>query len=159
VGQGRAEIHGLPELMRTLERIDDTLQTRTQVEMVKAAAGIVASRMRQLAPSSAKTGTRERWSRKVREQREGEKPIAETIDIVVRGYGPRTLCLVGPGIPAGVLINVLYGEEHGKIAWGEPTGRTEPGNRFVQQAFDETEAQQQAAMQAVVQRTLQEIGA
>ena len=138
------ELTGYDELLRTLDRIDDSLSGRVMRDAVKAAAAVVVARARQLCPPPGYEG-----------DKRDPKPLRDTIGMEVRDYGVRTLGLAGPYYPAGAhghLVEfghrlVTHGKDRGYVA----------GRPFMRPAFEETKAEQLAAMQRVITRALQEI--
>jgi hypothetical protein len=151
------ELEGWDELARQLDRVDDQLTGQVKVEAVQAAGDVVARRAKQLCHRSTQTGTSKGWSDAYFAKRAANKPLAETIAVEVRDYGPRALAVIGPEYPAGAHgHNVENGHE--EVLWGQPTGRRVPPHPFMRPAFDETQAEQQAAMQNVVDAKAQELG-
>lgn len=137
------ELEGWEELQRALERVDDTLVGRTKLEAVKAAGEVVARQAKALCP---------------RGESDGEKPLADTIGVEVRDYGERALAVIGPEYPAGAHGHLVE-QGHEIVTWdGRRTGKRATPKPFVRPAFEATKDQQVAAMQAVVSRTLAEIG-
>lgn len=68
------------------------------------------------------------------------KPLNETIETVVREYGPRTTAIIGPGYPAGAHGHLVeFGHE--EVLFGVKTGRRVPPHPFARPAFDETKGE------------------
>lgn len=156
------KLDGYDELLRQLNRIDDTLSKQVTREMVKAAGEVVAARARTLCPVGDPTHHPE------------NKPLRDTIAVEVRDYGVRSLAVVGPQYPAGAhghlvefghdivargeSTNVGKGRRSGaKSKGGLTSGRTQP-KPFMRPAFDGTKGEQLAAMESVINRTLWELG-
>jgi len=157
----RVEITGYEDLIKALDRVDEALSGKVKREMVKAAADVVARRARQLCPRSATTGSRRHWSRKTATARGGVKPLAETIGVEVRDYGPRALAVVGPEYPAGALAHLVEFagvDAYDRVMWGRQTNRPAKPQPFMRPAFDETQAEQLAAMEAVVAGAIRDLG-
>jgi hypothetical protein len=140
------QLEGYDELLAILNRIDDTLTGPVMRECVQAACQVVETRAKQLVPVGDSA------------DKPDLKPLRDTIGSVVRGYGERTLGVIGPMVPAGAHGHkVEHG--HAEVLWGLRTGRRVPPHPFLRPAFDQTKAQQLAAMEAVIARTLRELGA
>jgi hypothetical protein len=123
------------------------LEMRTGVlpKAMRAAAAPVETLARQLAPDSVKSGSRKYWSKKVREARTATKQHKQTIGhSSVRTYGDAVAIYVGPLHPAGNLINAI-GHPHKQVLWGRQTGVTLPPTKYLEQAADQTKAEQQSA--------------
>ena len=142
----RIEITGYDELIKALDRIDDALSGKVKRQMVKAAAEVVARRARELCPVGDPA------------DKPDLKPLRDTIGIEVRDYGPRALAVVGPEYPAGAHGHLVE-LGHEEVLFGVRTGRRVPPHPFMRPAFDETQAEQLAAMEAVVVGALRELGA
>lgn len=140
------ELTGYDELMRELDRIDTTLSRRLRRDCVTAAANVVAGRARSLCPVGDPSHNRE------------AKPLRDTIGIAVREYGDvRTLAVIGPEVPTGAHgHNVEYG--HRIVRAGKDTGRRAQPHPFLRRAFDETQSEQQSAMETVAKSVMQDVG-
>lgn len=136
------QLDGWDELARQLDRVDDRLTQRAKLEAVKAAGEVVAARARDLCPRGDTA----------------DKPLRDTIAVEVRDYDQRALAVIGPQYPAGAHGHLVEDGHEIVTRDGKRTGRRARPRPFVRPAFDETKDQQQAAMQAVVTRTLQELG-
>lgn len=128
-----------------LARLPLELRTGVLPKALRAAAAPVEKKARQLAPDSQKSGSRRKWSKKLRMLRSSTAPHKQTIGhSTVRQYGDTTAIYVGPIHPAGNLINVI-GHQHNQVLWGNRTGVTLPGTKYLQDAARQTAGQQQAA--------------
>lgn len=142
---------------RLLTRIPLELRTAILPKAIRAAARPVDIMATSLAPSSVRTGSRKKWSKKVRDKRAGTPQHKQTIGISsVRHYGETIAIYVGALWPAGVLINVI-GHPHAEVWWGRRTGRTLPGTAYLEQAGVSTAAQQQAEFVGTVTREVEQI--
>jgi len=156
------ELTGYDELMRQLDRIDDTLSRRLTRDMVKAAGEIVAARARMLCPVGDPSHEPEK------------KPLRETIAVEIREYQGRTLAVVGPQYPAGAHGHLVeFGHDivprgqsrsvgKGRLSGakkkgGVTTGRTQP-KPFLRPAFDSTRGQQMAAMERILAQAIRDLG-
>ena len=151
------ELAGWDELQRELDRIDQQLGAKVTVQAVQAGGDVVADRARQLCHRSTQTGSSRGWSDEYFAKRASKKPLADTIAVEVRDYGPRALAVIGPTYPDGAHgHNVENGHE--EVLYGVRTGRRVPPYPFMRPAFDETRAEQTAAMQGVVEKSAKELG-
>lgn len=142
----RIELAGYRELMAELDRIDDRLSRRTARECAKAAGEVIARRAKQLCPVGDPA------------HNSAAKPLRDTIAVEMRDYDSKVLAVIGPQYPAGAHGHLVeYG--HQEVLWGVRTGRRVAPRPFLRPAYDETQEEQQAAMQSVVDATLREIGA
>lgn len=156
------KLDGYDELLAELNRIDDRLSKRLTREMVKAAGEIVAARARERCPIGDPKHKPEL------------KPLRDTIGVEVRDYGERALAVVGPEYPAGAHGHLVeFGHDivgrgqsksmgRGRVSGakrkgGVTQGRARP-HPFLRPAFDETQSQQYAAMEAVMRRAIQDLG-
>lgn len=141
----RIEITGFEELIKALDRIDDTLSKQVTRQCVKAAGEVVAARAKQLCPVGNPA------------DKADLKPLRDTIGVEVRNYDRRALAVVGPEYPAGAHGHLVeYG--HAEVLWGVRTGRRVPAKPFMRPAFDETQTAQKAAMEDVVAAAIRELG-
>ena len=144
----------LPDLSiidRELGQVEMNLRTKVLKKALRAGGRGVANRAKQLAPRSARTGSRKQWSARTTAARAGVKPLAETIGVVVREYGHVMVLLVGPEYPAGALGHLIeYG--HAEVLYGKVTGRRVPPKPFLRPAADETEN----AVHQIIVSTLQQ---
>lgn len=138
-------LDGYEELLKQLDRIDDQLTKRTTVRIVQAAAAIVAERAKELCPVGDDDG-------------DENKHLRDTIAVEIRHYEEgRVLAVIGPQAPAGAHGHLVeYG--HKLIVHGKPAGQV-AGHPFLRPAFDETQNEQHAAMEAIVARDLRDLGA
>lgn len=128
-----------------LARLPFELRTGVIPKALRAAAAPVEKKARQLAPDSEKSGSRKKWSRKVRQKRAGTKPHKQTIGhSTVRRYRDSDAIFVGPLHPQGNLINVI-GHDHNQVLWGNRTGWVIHPTRYLQDAAQQTQGQQQTA--------------
>lgn len=139
------DVAGYDELIRELDRIDDTLTRRAKREMLAAAANVLAQRARDLAPRGDPS------------DKPNTPALRDSIGIAIRDYGDRAIAVVGPHYPqAAHAHNVERG--HAEVVFGRRTGRRVPPRPFLRPATDETRDAQLAAMTAVMKRTLRDLG-
>jgi hypothetical protein len=134
-----------------LARLEFEVRTSVLEKGVRAAAAPVVMRARQLAPDSVKSGSRSRWSKKLKAARQNTKQHKDTIGVSsIRHYRGSTVAIyAGPLHPAGNLINAI-GHPHNQVLWGRHTGVTLPPTDYLQRAANETKAEQQSAFVAKI---------
>ena len=69
--------------------------------------------------------------------------------------------MVGPQYPAGALAHLVEfadADAYDRVMWGRRTDRKAKPRPFLRPAFDETQAEQLAAMEAVVAQAVREFG-
>lgn len=136
----------LDKVDRELARLDLMLRSKALKKALRRGGQVVQKRARELCPRSSQTHTGDTWSKATQAARQGVKPLAETIGVVVREYDRGTfVLLVGPEYPAGALGHLIeYG--HAEVLWGKETGRRVPPYPFLRPAADETQEQVNAAI-------------
>ena len=139
------KLDGYDELLKTLKRIDDTLTGQLMRDMVKAAGEVVAKEAKRLCPRGDPA------------DKPDLKPLNETIAVEVRDYGLRTMAVIGPQYPAGAHGHLVE-NGHEIVSHGKRTGERTAPKPFVRPAFDGTGRQQMAAMEALIMRTIRELG-
>ena len=156
------QLDGYDELIAEINRIEKELTGDILRDVVGAGGEVVAARARQICRRGDPRHKPEL------------KPLADTIEMVTKSYGQRAIAVVGPGWPAGAHgHNVEHGHDivargqgknrgRGRVKGGKKAdkligGRTKP-QPFMRPAFDETYAQQMAAMEAVAARKVRELG-
>jgi hypothetical protein len=136
---------------RELAELELRLRTGALRKALRAGGNVVKRRAAQLAPRSIETGTRDAWSDATEAERQGVKPLAETMGVVVRDYGLKWVMVVGPQYPAGALGHLVeYG--HAEFLWGQPTGRRVGPKPFLRPAADQTEAEVSAKILDTLRR-------
>src|SRR3990172_2955513 len=134
-----------------LGRVNAMLRHDIVRRAVRAGAVVVQRAIKAKIPRSSATGTRKKWSKTTRSKRQGVKPHADTIGLVVREYGHYFVAIVGAQYPAGALYHLLE-NDHSLVAWGVPTDTVITGQPYTEQAGDETKAEQQAAIEGTVRK-------
>lgn len=126
---------------------------------VRAGATPIVKRARQLAPRSSKTGTADKRSRNQQAQADWSTPLWKTIAMVVRKYSSNAAAIIGPRWPDGnkAYFNTSPAGRR-KWLWGRDTGQIVPQVRnWIVQAFDETRAEQLAAMKRKLKSLMDEV--
>lgn len=140
-----------------LTQIPLELRTAIVPKAIRAAARPVVNAAQSLAPDSVVSGSRKKWSKKVRDARVGVKQHKETIGISsVRQYGETIAIYVGALWPAGVLVNVI-GHDHKMIQWGKNSGWIRHGHRYLKDAGEQTAPQQQSEFVAAVRTNVEQV--
>lgn len=135
---------------RLLARLPVELRRKIVPRAFRSAVVPATKRMRQLAPDSRKSGSRSKWSQKLRASRASTKQHKRTIGTSsIRRYGEVVAIYAGPIHPAGNLINVI-GHPHKQMLWGKDSGKTVAANQYVIDAGEQTKRQQQAVFEARV---------
>ena len=142
------------ELNKMLADAEFLRAFKVQSEAVEAASVVVRNRARQLAPRS-KPEDRRRRSKKQKASADWESvPLHTTIDFVVRDYKNGSSGFIGPAWPHGnkAYFNQPRNRSRKQVLWGKMT-RLQPyiaTRNWIVQAFDETKAQQVAAMKTAL---------
>lgn len=141
---------------RQADRLLATLPREVQAKVLpgalRGAAKPAVRLMKQLAPDSRKSGSRRRWSAKLRNARVGVKQHKKTIGVsTVRKYGQLTAIYAGPIHPAGNLINVI-GHPHLQVLWGNRMPNVLPANEYVIQAGKQTRGATQIAFVSAMKK-------
>ncbi len=135
------------------------LEMRTNVipKALKAAAKPVVKRAEQLAPDSVRSGSRLKWSAKIRSKRASAAQLKDTIiSSRVKVNGSTLRIFVWPMRGPGNLINVL-GHPHKQMAWGRQTGIILPPVQFLVQASEQTYSEQQSEFVSKVKSETEKI--
>ena len=119
-------------------------------QVVRAGTQPIVKRAQALAPRSANTGTSKKRSKSQREKADWDYPLWKTIKRVIRKYQRYTNGVVGPEWPKGNKAYFNTSPKGRKVFyWGKNANKTAAQVRnWIVQAFDETRAQQLAAMKA-----------
>lgn len=149
---------------RVLKQIPLKVQFAAYDAGLRPAAKVVEKRSKELAPSSQKSGSRNKWSKSMAASRAGVKPLDQSIKVkVVRG-GSREVpyAMVGPERPQGNVahfVSPLKKNTREVVLWGRRTNRTAPkDDDFMRQAFDETRKQQERAfVRGTIKRVRKEL--
>lgn len=135
---------------RLLGRLEGDIRRKVLPPALRSAARPAVNKMKQLAPDSKKSGSRDRWSKATRLKRVTTKQHRKTVGVsTVRKYGQVVAIYAGPIHPAGNLINVI-GHPHKQMLWGRPSGATIAANDYVSRAGEQSKSQQQAVFEARV---------
>jgi len=147
------------ELKKMFDAVPQLKRHAVMKASTTAAAKVIASRARQLAPRGTKSDAAKR-SKKQRSEANWNIKLRTTIAQVTRAYDNGSFSVVGPKSPDG---NKAYLNQPRKVSrlhklWGKNVGRTYKAARnWIMQAFDETQNQQLAAMKAALIKKVDEM--
>lgn len=124
---------------------------------VGKAGKVVASRARQLAPNSNTTRSRRKQSKKSKAK--WPVKLRTTIRSVVRRYPTTAIYVAGPKSPEGNAAHFMQERGRKHVLWNKATAlqRLRIERNWITQAFDETRAQQEAAMVASLKKDIDEV--
>lgn len=135
-----------------LARLPKELHRKVLPRALQSAIRPAARAMRKQAPDSVKTGTREKWSEKMRRRRANTKQHKRTIGVSsVRRYQSVVAVYAGPLHPAGNLINVI-GHDHKQMLWGRDGGNIVKANEYVLTAGKQAAGESAGAFIAAVKK-------
>lgn len=146
------------ELEQLLNMVPKLEQYKIIDKAVDAASKPVVKRARQLAPRG-KQADRDKRSRNQRGKADWNYPLWKTIKRVVRKYGRSYgVAVVGPEWPKGNKAYFFTSPRGRRVFyWGRDAGKTKATVRnWIVQAFDETKADQLAAMKASLIKSIDE---
>lgn len=124
---------------------------------VRKAANIVTTRARQLAPDSAKTGSRDKQSKKSKQIWTGK--LKRLIRSKVIKYERSSWAVVGPKSREGNMSHFQQEKPRRMVLWGKSTmvAQYRIERNWITQAFDETKNEQVAAMEASIKADIDAI--
>ena len=114
---------------------------------VRKASNIVATRARQLAPNSDKSGSRKKQSRSAKAK--WPEKLRRTIKTKLIKYPKATWSVVGPKSPQGNMAHFMQEKPRRLVLWGQATmvKKFRIERNWITKAFDETKQQQLTAME------------
>lgn len=116
--------------------------------ILKAMAKPVIERAKSIAPSSRRSGTRKKWSKKYKNNPNYQEDSGRHIGMKYIKTERGGLMIVGGKYPRANKQNYEAGDKRKIVYWGKKTSeikRINPSERFMQKAFDETRTQQVTA--------------
>jgi hypothetical protein len=116
--------------------------------VLKAMAKPVIDRAKSIAPSSRRSGTRKKWSKKYKDNPNYQEDSGKYIGMKYIKTERGGLMIVGGKYPRANKQNYEAGDKRKIVYWGKKTSkikRINPSERFMQKAFDETRTQQVTA--------------
>lgn len=113
---------------------------------VQAALNTIARRARQLAPSSKRTGSREKQSKKTRAKWPSTLRTTLRTKVIKLEFG--RWGIVGPKNPQGNQAHFMQEKPRRHVLWGKATmiKKYRIERNWITQAFDETTSEQQTAI-------------
>lgn len=128
--------------------------------VLKAMAKPVIERAKSIAPSSRRSGTRKKWSRKYKDNPAYQEDSGKYIGMKYIKTERGGLMIVGGKYPRANKQNYEAGDKRKVVYWGKKTSkikRINPSERFMQKAFDETRAQQVTSGNEQLTKELREL--
>lgn len=136
----------------------------------RAAAKVIHARAKELAPRSAKTGSKKKWSKAMTTtgtpknktpRRLDERPLWRTVGVTLKKYDGTVWVGVGPTWPDGNKAHFNSAHVKGSrtvVFWGKRTGKQAIQEvNWMQKAGDETQHEQNAAMVASLKKSIDEM--
>ena len=142
-------------LMRQLDRIPELIRLGPMDRCLTALARPVVAKAKQLAPSSRSTGSRRKWSEKLKNDPKWAIDSGKHMSSKVHKGNKVTMVYIGAKCPKGNKQQ-FWANPKGKRAGRKVIQRPDP--HFLQKAFDETRSQQVAAFNAQLAKELKELG-
>ena len=146
-------------LQAQLDKIPVLAQLAALDAGIRPAAKVLQKRVKELTPDSRQSGSKDKWSKKTKSERSGERPLRDLVAIkVLKPKNNTAAALVGFEWPAGNKVHFLVPmkkETRKKVLWGKVTGtEVRKGDDFLRRAFDETKAAQSDAFVSGVQKAI-----
>ena len=133
-----------------LDQLPVIVQRKSARKAVKQAANVVAAEIRRRVPESKKTGTREKWSKKTKAKRAGDKTWKKDVRSRLSKKRDEAAAQVQSN-----LANIWeFGHE--QVLWGKKTGKFIKPKPIMRQSIDTTKPQQDAAMIKTLQKEFRE---
>lgn len=149
------ELEGLDQLLAQIPQL--IVATGGPMDRAVGKAGtVIAKRARQVAPNSKRSKTKDKQS--VKAKKIWNKQVKNTIRSVVRRYPTTAVAVVGPKAPEGNAAHFGQEKERKHVLWGKDKGRQlRIARDWIVQAFDETKAEQEAAMRGSLQEDIDKV--
>ena len=146
------------EIKRMFDMVPKLERYKVGDKAVRAGAKPVLAKAKQLAPRG-NARDRDKWHGEKMRSRLGETPLKDTIKMVVKKVASGAYAVIGPEWPKG---NKAYFNTSPKgrkqVLWGRVTGtKVATIRNWIVQAADETKSAQDAAMQASLKKSLDEM--
>jgi len=126
---------------------------------LKAMAKPIVDRAKAIAPSSVKSGSRKKWSKKTAAKWQMNE-ARNNIGYVYRKGENGGYLVIGGKSPNANSLNFDSGKRRQIFYWGKDAGRSkrvEPSERFMQKALDETKSAQESAGFKQLEKELREL--
>lgn len=139
-----------PKAFDLLDELPITVRRKSARKATRSAAAVVAREARRRAPSSTRTGTRDKWSKKTKAKRQGTRSLKQQI---------RARNVKDRDDPTAIVMSlnaapVEFG--HKMVLWGKKTGRKVKPRPFVRPAIDATIGEQQRILTETLKREIEE---
>lgn len=155
----RVTFKGAEEIDALLAKIPALLLAKggPSDKAVRAAGMVVSKRARKLAPVSKRTGTEKKQSKQSKADWPHE--VRREIGVKVAKYPTTSLAVVGAKHPNGNAAHFMQEQPRRHVLWGKSTAvrRFRVQRNWITQAFDETGAEQQSAVVAVLKTEVDKI--
>jgi hypothetical protein len=128
--------------------------------VLKAMAKPVIERAKSIAPSSRRSGTRKKWSKKYKDNPNYQEDSGKHIGMKYIKTERGGLMIVGGKYPRANKQNYEAGDKRKIVYWGKKTSkikRINPSERFMQKAFDETKQEQITAGNEQLTKEMKEL--
>jgi len=146
--------------LQKLMEIPLLLRMKSAERVLKAMGKVVVARGKALAPSSRKSGTRDKWSQKYKKNAAYQNDSGRSIGYVFRPTEQGGYLVIGGIYPLANKQNFEAGTKRKVLYWGRDSGkvkRIDPKERFMTKAFDETRQEQITAGNKQLEREAQEL--
>ncbi len=147
--------------IQKLLKIPILMRLKPAENVLKAMAKPVIDRAKSIAPSSRRSGTRKKWSRKYKDNPAYQEDSGRYIGRKFIRTGSGGLVIIGGIYPRANKQNYEAGDKRKIVYWGKKTSkikRINPKERFMQKAFDETLSQQVTAGNEQLEKEIRELG-
>jgi hypothetical protein len=147
--------------IQRLLKIPILMRLKPAENVLKAMAKPVIDRAKSIAPSSRRSGTRKKWSRKYKDNPAYQEDSGRHIGRKFIRTGSGGLVIIGGIYPRANKQNYEAGDKRKIVYWGKKTSkikRINPKERFMQKAFDETRTQQVTAGNEQLEKEIKELG-
>lgn len=156
----QVEITFNEDMFRQLERIPEMLRLAPGERCLKAMVKPVVARAKQLAPSSQQSGSRKKWSSKLKNDPKWNIDSGRHIGTKTIRNNRATRIYVGAQYPKGNKQQFDASPKGRRVFyWGKDAGkiRQRPNPHWLQKAYDETKSQQLAAFNEQLAKELKEL--
>jgi hypothetical protein len=151
-------------MIEKLQRIPFQLVLGPAERVLRAMAKPVAAKALAIAPSSRRSGERNRWGKKYKNNPSYQNDSGKAIGFKLLKHNNGGVLIIGTLHPEGNKQNYDAGESRTVKLWGrDPVKypikekRIDPKDRFMQRAYDETRDQQLSAGHAQLVKEIEEL--
>jgi hypothetical protein len=128
--------------------------------VLKAMSVPVVAKAKAIAPSSRRSGTRKKWSKKYKDNPAYQNDSGKQIGVKYLKNNRGGILIIGGKHPQANKQNYDSGKPRRVFYWGKDAGkvkRIDPKERFMQKAYDETRGAQISAGNAQLDKELKEL--